>query len=269
MNTTIIIITAVQNLLWRLSQLSSQIIVHGDSEHDLKNYLTENNYQVKQCVVVTDPPFNIGYHYNKYEDKINETDYWNMIINTLMTFDNICIIMYPEQLYTFADRWLITDLKKVCTWVYNANTNKQHRDAAYFGIKPDFNLYKQPYKNMKDKRIQELYKRTGGAKSYDWKEYPQVKNKNKHDGGTGIVHPCEMPVEIMKWLVGIIPREYTIVDPFSGSGSTGVACVALDRDFIGMDIDEDYVTLGNARIKQFKELGYETTVDITKYSLPF
>lgn len=142
--------------------------------------------------------------------------------------------------------------QKVCSWVYNANTEKQHRDCAYFGIKPNFNLYKQPYKDMKDPRCIELYKKTGGARSYDWKQIPQVKNKNKDDGGIGIIHPCQMPVDIMKWLVGIIPIEYKILDPFSGSGTTGVACALLDREFIGLELDEDYVKLGNARIAQVK-----------------
>ena len=59
-----------------------------------------------------------------------------------------------------------------------------------------------------------------------------------------------MPVEICKWLVGIIPTEYKILDPFCGSGSFGVACKMLDRDFIGIDLDESYVKLARARINQ-------------------
>lgn len=242
--------------------MSSQIIYQGDSR-DIDNVWDKIPRDKKSICCVTDPPFNIGYHYNDYSDNLADDEYWQMIIDAVDSFYVKCVIMYPEDLFRLS-RVIDEIPKKVCSWVYNANTNKQHRDAGYFGIVPDFNLYKQPYKDMKDKRIQELYKRTGGARSYDWKECPQVKNKNKHDGGTGIIHPCEMPVEIMKWLVGIIPEEYLIVDPFAGSGSTGVACAALDRDFIGMELDDDYVTLGNARIKQFKELGYETTTDTTR-----
>lgn len=101
---------------------------------------------------------------------------------------------------------------------------------------------------MNDKRVRALYEKTGGAKSYDWFPSPQVKNKNKDTAGTGIVHPCQMPTDVMKYLVGIIPADYKIVDPFAGSGSTGVAYALLDREFVGIELDEEYVRLANARI---------------------
>lgn len=53
--------------------------------------------------------------------------------------------------------------ERVISWVYASNTGRQHRDVAYYGVKPDLKRVKQPYKNMDDKRIKELYKRTGGG----------------------------------------------------------------------------------------------------------
>lgn len=224
--------------------MAEQIIYQGDSYKDIGKYLTDNS------VIVTDPPYNIKYHYKTYTDNKKHAEYWKDLTELFSKAPSV-VIMYPESLYVLAAH-LNQIPQKVCSWVYNANTEKQHRDAAYFGIKPNFNLYKQPYKDMSDPRIKELYKRTGGARSYDWKENPQVKNKNKDDAGTGIYHPCQMPLEIMKWLVGIIPPEYDIIDPFSGSGTTGAACAALDRNFIGIELDDDYVKLGNARIQKYK-----------------
>lgn len=223
---------------------TTQIIYQGDSYKDIDKYLTAKS------VIVTDPPYNIKYHYNTYTDNKRQEDYWKDL-KELFSKAPSCVIMYPESLYVLAAH-MNQIPQKVCSWVYNANTEKQHRDAAYFGIKPNFNLYKQPYKNMNDPRVKKLFECTGGARSYDWKELPQVKNKNKDDAGTGIIHPCQMPLDIMKWLVGIIPLEYDIVDPFAGSGTTGVACAALDRKFTGIELDPDYVTLGNARIKKYK-----------------
>lgn len=46
--------------------------------------------------------------------------------------------------------------ERVVSWVYNSNTRKQHRDVAFYGVKPDFNKVKQPYKNQNDKRIRKL-----------------------------------------------------------------------------------------------------------------
>jgi DNA modification methylase len=42
----------------------------------------------------------------------------------------------------------------------------------------------------------------------------------------------------MKRIVGILPEDYTIVDPFMGSGTTGVACKLLNRNFIGIEMDK-------------------------------
>lgn len=225
--------------------MSEQIIYQGYAS----NVLARISYDIdwEKTILITDPPYNRKYHYNRYADNLPPDEYWNSLVNIKNWFNQSCFIMYPEDLYTLA-AYAKEIPTKVCSWVYNANTPKQHRDAAYFGIKPDFNLYKQPYKNMNDKRVQERYKKTGGARSYDWKEIQQVKNVNKNDAGTGIIHPCEMPVEIMKWLVGIIPKDYLVIDAFCGSGTTGVACVELDRNFIGIDLDEDYVKLAQARI---------------------
>ena len=59
-----------------------------------------------------------------------------------------------------------------------------------------------------------------------------------------------MPLEVMKHIVGILPKDYTIVDPFMGSGTTGVACKELGYDFIGIEQDIDYFKLAEERINE-------------------
>jgi DNA modification methylase len=63
-------------------------------------------------------------------------------------------------------------------------------------------------------------------------------------------HPCPKPIGQMKWLVNRVsmPRE-TILDPFMGSGTTGVACVKLGRKFIGIEIDPGYFETACKRIE--------------------
>ena len=104
----------------------------------------------KYCVV-TDPPFNVGYHYNEYNDRKEEGEYYQWLQD--ITNGHPCVIIhYPEALYKFA--FQIGQVpERVVAWVYNSNTPRQHRDIAYFGIKPDFTLMHQPYKNPTDKRI--------------------------------------------------------------------------------------------------------------------
>ncbi len=104
----------------------------------------------KYCVV-TDPPFNVGYHYNEYNDRKEEGEYYQWL-QDIINGHPCVIIHYPEALYKFA--FQIGQVpERVVAWVYNSNTPRQHRDIAYFGIKPDFTLMHQPYKNPTDKRI--------------------------------------------------------------------------------------------------------------------
>lgn len=61
-------------------------------------------------------------------------------------------------------------------------------------------------------------------------------------------HPNQKPVVLMDWIVQKIPGG-CVLDPFSGSGTTGVACVRTDRDFIGIEIDGQYNAIATARIE--------------------
>lgn len=76
----------------------------------------------------------------------------------------------------------------------------------------------------------------GGGRLYDWWNINQVKNVSK----AGNTHPCVMPIKVMENIIGILPEDITVVDPFMGSGTTGVAAVHCGRDFIGMEINETY-----------------------------
>lgn len=201
----------------------------------------------KKAVIVTDPPFNIGYHYNQYKDKMKETEYYKWL-ESVVTCRGLpfVIIHYPEALYKLSYQVRCMP-ERVVSWVYNSNTARQHRDIAFFGITPDFSKVRQPYKNPNDKRIKERIARgCKGAKLYDWWNINQVKNVSKKD----LTHPCVMPVEVMKNIIGILPKDYIIIDPFLGSGTTGIAAKELGRDFIGCELNEEYYKEANKRIME-------------------
>ena len=77
-------------------------------------------------------------------------------------------------------------------------------------------------------------------------------NKNGQGTVRGVSknnHPTVKPVALMKWLVKLVSREgQTILDPFAGSGSTGMACAELNREFIGLEIDPNYAIIAERRI---------------------
>jgi site-specific DNA-methyltransferase (adenine-specific) len=62
-------------------------------------------------------------------------------------------------------------------------------------------------------------------------------------------HPTVKPVDLMRWLVRLItPPGGLVLDPFNGSGSTGCAAVAEGFDYLGMELDAEYVTISERRI---------------------
>jgi DNA modification methylase len=64
------------------------------------------------------------------------------------------------------------------------------------------------------------------------------------------VHPTQKPVSIMEWCLQFVPNAHTILDPFMGSGTTGVACAKLGRRFIGIEIDPGYFDIAVRRIEE-------------------
>lgn len=220
---------------------------------DFKNVLTSvlACYDNDKIIYVTDPPFNINYKYNTYNDNMNDDEYFKMLYNLFGDFPSV-VIHYPEQLYRLS-LVLKKTPEKVISWVYNSNTGKQHRDIAFFDVKPDMSKVRQPYKNPNDKRIKERIKRgCTGAKLYDWWNINQVKNVSKEK----TEHPCQMPLKVMENIIGILPDDCIIIDPFMGSGTTGVAVKTMNerqgvnRSFIGIEIDEKYFNIAKNRIEK-------------------
>lgn len=69
----------------------------------------------------------------------------------------------------------------------------------------------------------------------------------------GKQHPTQKPVELMRWCLGFLKEASTILDPFMGSGTTGVAAVMEGRAFIGIEIDERYFNIAVERIRKAHE----------------
>lgn len=64
------------------------------------------------------------------------------------------------------------------------------------------------------------------------------------------VHPTQKPIALMQWCLSFLPNAQTILDPFLGSGTTGVACVKMGRKFIGIELDADYFEIACQRIQK-------------------
>ena len=70
----------------------------------------------------------------------------------------------------------------------------------------------------------------------------------------GKKHPTQKPLALMLWCLGFLPKAKTILDPFMGSGTTGVACSLTDRSFIGIERDPTYFDIACRRIEEAYKL---------------
>ncbi len=93
-------------------------------------------------------------------------------------------------------------------------------------------------------------KRINNCGTSDILEVPN--KKTKVDGKN--IHDTEKPVKLMEILIANSSKENEIIlDPFMGSGSTGVACKNLNRQFIGIELDENYFKIAKERIEETNE----------------
>jgi site-specific DNA-methyltransferase (adenine-specific) len=204
-------------------------LINDDCLNHIRNIPTE-------AFIISDPPYNQGYHYNTYKDKLGQDEYAQMIREVFSTRKSV-LIHYPEEMMMICGGGTMGNVEQVVSWVYNSNTAKQHRLVAWFGCKPDMRKIPQPYKNPTDKRIAKRIAEGKQARGYDWWEINQVKNVSKKDNP----HPCPIPFELAERIILSTTQEGdTVCDPFMGSGTFGLACKKHNRNFIGIELDKTY-----------------------------
>jgi site-specific DNA-methyltransferase (adenine-specific)/modification methylase len=70
------------------------------------------------------------------------------------------------------------------------------------------------------------------------------------EGNEERYHPTQKPIGVMKWVITLCPKSQTILDPFMGSGTTGVAAIQMGRKFIGIEREPKYFEIACKRIEQ-------------------
>lgn len=83
----------------------------------------------------------------------------------------------------------------------------------------------------------------------------QARIKSHHWGGEEKQHPTQKPIQVMSWCIGFFSEAQSILDPFMGSGTTGVACMNLGRKFIGIEIEQKYFDIACERIEAAQAQG--------------
>ena len=139
----------------------------------------------------------------------------------------------------------------------NANRKplKAHEEIAIFYKKqPVYNKqywYGKPYKKTIAGRKSENYGdyHSVASESTDGKRNPLTVLEFPYDKKK--IHPTQKPTALLEWLIKTYTNEGdTVLDNCMGSGSTGVACVNTNRNFIGMELDKNYFEIASKRIKE-------------------
>ena len=119
-------------------------------------------------------------------------------------------------------------VKNILTWVKNNHSTGDLKGD--FAPKTEFIIFFH-----KGRRF------INGKRDSNVLEFAKTKNE---------LHPTQKPVDMLEFMIEKFSDESdTILDPFMGSGSTGVACINTGRNFIGMELDETYFNIAKERIE--------------------
>ena len=191
-------------------------------------------------LVLTDPPYGIGFQSNFRKNKFNKIDN-DSIINAEFLDECKRVLKDTGAIYCFT-RW---------------------------DVYP--NWFEQIRKRFKVKNCIVWFKRGGGLgdlkKGYIYNHkfiiYCAEKNHRLNgkrrndvfefakDAPSTYVHPTQKPISLLKEIIERSSNEGGVVlDCFMGSGSTGVACVNTNRHFIGIELDDGYFNIAKKRIEE-------------------
>ena len=88
-----------------------------------------------------------------------------------------------------------------------------------------------------------------GQRTYKFIRMQHCGVKNADGDKSGRFHPTQKPAKLMLEVLGMFPKPQSILDPFMGSGTTGVACANLGRKFIGIERERKYFDIACERIE--------------------
>ena len=167
--------------------------------------------------IITDPPYGVSFRENAWDDKIP-----NWIEQALRISETVIFTTHPTSLWDYPKpNW-------VGCWYREASNS--HSAIGGWNHWTPLVIYGKPKFNVDSIKIHAM----------------AVGNQNMK-----IDHPTPKPIKLMKWLVTNASKEgETIFDPFTGSGTTGVAAVQLQRNFIGCELEPKYYSIAEKRIKE-------------------
>lgn len=176
--------------------------------------------------IVTDPPFGTGERLRFDGEFVNTRQEWDVWdLGWLNSFDGLPVAFFcPPQRIPGGLQYT----KRILAWV-SANPIAKKDVSPRYGIQ--YILARGPFPVHY---------------GLDW--FKHRSNIQTPD------HPHQKPLPVMRWLVETMSEPGdTVLDPFMGSGSTGIACVELGRNFIGIEKEPKYFEIAQRRITEAQQ----------------
>ncbi len=220
-------------------------------------------------LIFADPPFNIGYKYDKYYDKVKKKNYiawtkdWMTVCKKVLKAHGSFYIaigdeyaanvkVIADELGLFTRNWII--------WHYTFGQQtknkfaRAHTHIFYFvRDKNSFTFNDNAVRVPSDRQLVYNDRRANAAGKIPddvWDEYSRVCGTFKERTGW---HPCQMPENLLKRITAASsnPGE-CVLDPFCGSATTAAVAKQMGRNYVGIEISDKYVEKANKRLAKLE-----------------
>ena len=251
-----------------MKNMSEIKLYHGDCLVEM-NKIADKSVDMILC----DLPY--GTTQNKWDDVIPFDEMWKQYNRVIK--DNSAIVLFGSQPFTsklvcsninnFKYEWIYK--KKVGSNFGNVRFQpmKEHENVLIFG-KGTVKYYpiKEKRKGNGGDRIKYSFQNKAKSDNYgfnynedDRRNIEELRNPSSvqefnNRGQEFGLHPTQKPIALLEYLIKTYTNENeTVLDNCMGSGSTGVACINTNRNFIGIELDDNYFKIAEDRINKAKE----------------
>lgn len=248
--------------------MSNYNLIQGDCIEEMQKLIDDD---IKVDMVLTDPPYNITQC--KWDTNVDINKMWKCLKQ--LTNLNTPIILFGNEPFSSSIRLsqptlykydIIWD-KEVRTGHLNAKRQplRQYENImVFYNKQPTYNPLmwtgkEENHSHRTKKRTTNVYGKHHEVPTKKTKQkYPTniVKFNARKDecNNTKRLHPTQKPVKLLEYLILTYTNKGdTILDFTMGSGSTGVACINTNRNFIGIEIDTNYYEIANDRLNKANE----------------
>ena len=237
-------------------------------------------------LVLTSPPYNVGVDYGTYKDNLGWGDYLKFtelwlggVLRILKDDGRFCLnipnaiknsegrVVYISPIFLKLCEDLSFNTMEWITWVKGKAIIKgdEYSDSSFCGNNTAWGSWKSPsnpyFRSLtesiivfyKVSRKKEGHKENIDITADEFKEW--TKNVWFIPTNSDDKHPAVYPKKMVNRLLKLFCyKNDLILDPFMGSGTTGIACKELDRNFIGIEISPKYYKIAEQRIKNTQEM---------------